>query len=98
RRGRRGTRSSAILTSLRINTKNSSSKRAASHTDSTTRPADGGTRDTEVTEKCSTGKGLYRGRNSGDSVPTTHRRSAWCCEYLVSRRDASDRIWPSPHI
>jgi hypothetical protein len=24
----------------------------------------------------------YRVRNSGDSVPDTHRRFAWCCQYL----------------
>ena len=48
----------------------------------TTRPATGETRDTEVTEKCSTEKEWYGARNSGDSVPGTHRRFAWCNNYL----------------
>ena len=49
-------------------------------------------------------KAYYRLRNSGDSVPETHRRFAWCrqCPYPtgmpVPRRGAGDRTWPSPHI
>ena len=56
-------------------------------TDFTTHPA-GGIRDTEVTEKYSTKKGYYRIRNSGDSVPDTHRRFAWCgqCHYPAGMR------------
>ena len=35
-----------------------------------------------------TEKGYYRGPNSGDAVPTTHRRFAWCrrCLYPEGMR------------
>ena len=50
--------------------------------ESTTHSAAGGIRGTEGTEKYSTEKGYYRIRNSGDSVPDTHRRFAWCTKHL----------------
>src|SRR5271157_3720675 len=55
---------------------------------STTHPAAGGIRGTEITEKCSTEKGYYGVRSSGDSVPDTHRRFAWCgqCPYPAGMR------------